>query len=172
MQKEVQQWIKTSLKLKKGLETWTQAVNKKDSDLLLALYHPKARVFPTFGSLKVGKKEIGAYLSNAQNTTVTLHFGTISYNIEDNLIEGEYTFHRSEKADVRAKFAMKFDSKGLIVEQASAPSSTKSWYLKSEVSVCTLLTAATVKSVLKETELKIEENPLLTQIIKESSSPL
>lgn len=170
MQFEVQQWIKASVTLKKGLETWTETVNKKDLAALTKLYHAKARVFPTFGSLKVGQSEIYEYLTNTQNTSVQLHYGTIAYNTEENLVEGEYTFTRAQKADVRVKFAFKFDSKGLIVEHASAPLSTKTWYLKTEVSVCTLLTAATVKSVLKDSEPVTEKNSFFSQLKKESSS--
>ncbi len=170
MQIEVQKWIKASVALKKGLETWVETVNQKDLETLTSLYHEKARVFPTFGSLKVGQKEVSAYLAGAQNTSVTLNYGSITYNTEENMVEGQYTFSRPDKADVQAKFAFKFDSKGLIVEHASAPLSTKTWHLKSEVSVCTLLTAATVKSVLKETEVKSEENSFFTRLKKESSS--
>jgi len=149
MQTEVNRWINTSVTLKKQLEHWATCIQQRDLKKLQACYHPKARIFPTFGSLKVGQKEVDPYLEKAIKTKVTLHFESLSYQIDENMVSGEYTFHRENKADVTAKFAFKFDSQGLIIEHASAPSATKTWFLKNEVSVCTLLTAATVKSVLK-----------------------
>ena len=169
MQQEVQQWINKSLTLKRSLAAWIEAVNSTDTEALAALYHPKARVFPTFGSLKVGTSEIKPYLEGTKLTNVELNYGTIRYNLEENLIEGEYTFLRAQKADVRAKFAFKFDSEGKILEHASAPLASQTWYLKSEVSVCTLLTAATVKSVLQEQEAAPEHHQLFNRIIRESS---
>jgi hypothetical protein len=66
---------------------------------------------------------------------------------------------------IQAKFAFKYDRQNLIVEQASAPIQNQSWKLKNEVSICTLLTAATVQSVLKQSD-NVSVFESITQKIK------
>ena len=153
MQSQVRQWVQVSTQLRKNLQDWALAVNNQNVPEVVALYHPKARLFPTFGALKVGHKEIENYITKAAAKSVTINYRSVSYNTEENLVEGEYTFELADGKIIPADFALKFDSKNVIVEHASAPVKTSTWTLKNEVSICTLLTSATVKSILKETTI-------------------
>lgn len=160
MQKQVLHWVKISTNLRKNLELWAQTVNHQNENALLELYHPKARVFPTTGPLKIGHEAIAAHLKQTQIEKLTINYRSVSFNPEENLVEGEFDYTLKNQQTGRVNFAFKFDSKNLIVEQASAPIQRKNWKLKNEVSVCTLLTAATVQAILKEAE-NSEDNLLL-----------
>lgn len=152
MQQQIIKWVKINANLKKNLELWAQTVNQKNERALLELYHPKARVFPISGTLKIGHEEIETYLKQTPVTSLVINYRTVCYNPEENLVEGEYDYTQKNCPNGQVNFAIKFDSKNLIVEQASAPMQSKTWTLKNEVSVCTLLTAATVRALLKEAE--------------------
>ena len=152
MQPQVKQWVRVSAQLRKNLEHWALTVNALNVDQVVALYHPKARLFPSFGTLKVGQQEILAFLKEANIQRITLSSQSVSYNPEENLVEGEYELKLTNGKIAQTNFALKFDSKNLIVEHAAAPIKTSTWSLKNEVSVCTLLTSATVKSVLKDSQ--------------------
>ena len=149
MQTHIKNWITKSSLLKTQLEQWASAVNHQDSKKITSLYHPKARLFPLNGMLKKGTHEVEAHFKENTLKKVTISYGTLSYNPDENLVEGEYTFIFTNNEAVNASFAFKFSQAGLIVEHASAPTNIKDWRLRNELSVCTLLTAATVKSVLK-----------------------
>ncbi|NCP67580.1 hypothetical protein GW756_04900 [bacterium] len=152
MHQQVQQWVKVSANLKKNLEIWVEANQQLDVEKITELYHPKARVFPAYGSLKVGHAEIKEAISKIRLEKLTLNYGSLSYNTDENIVEGEYEYQLQHGEVRNVNFAMKFDSKNLIVEHASAPVKAGKWKLKNEVSICTLLTAATVQSVLKKSE--------------------
>ena len=156
MQHLVKSWITEGVLMRQSIEQWANFVSKQDSQSISHLYHQKARLFPTFGSLKKGRAAISSYFQESQITAVTVHYGTLNYNPDDRLTEGEYTFKLSSGDLVSASFAFKFTKTGLILEHASAPKNLNNWRVRNEVSVCTLLTASTVKSVLKRHK-EIEE---------------
>lgn len=155
MQSQVKRWVQVSAQLRKNLEQWAQAMNHQDLKEVRVLYHPKARLFPSFGTLKVGQQEIEDFLKETDISRVTLNSHSVSYNPDENLVEGEYELELTNGQIAQTNFAFKFDSKNLIVEHAAAPIKTSTWSLKNEVSVCTLLTSATVKSILKDPQNQV-----------------
>jgi|GEM_PF-5082352 len=152
MQDLVKSWITEGTLMRTKLEHWAEVVNRQDSTEISDLYHENARLFPTFGSLKKGKKSIKSYLDQASIVSIKIHYGTLNYHPEDRLAEGEYTFKLADDSLVSASFAFKFSRTGLILEHASAPKNIDSWKVRNEVSICTLLTASTVKSILKRNQ--------------------
>ena len=158
MQKQIQQWVKVSANLKRNLEYFVETANAHNTEKILALYHPKAQVFPSMGTLKIGHTEIEKFMDQVQVQTVPINYGSVSYNTETNLVEGEYELALKSGRKANAQFAIKYDQQNRIVEHASAPIETSTWRLKNEVSVCTLLTAATVQSILKQ-ETAISPSP-------------
>lgn len=148
MQDLVKSWITEGTLMRTKLENWANVVNKKDNLELSRAYHPKARLFPTFGSLRKNRDAITQYFESADICSVKIHYGTLRYNPENRLAEGEYTFTLNDNSRISASFAFKFSKTGLILEHASAPKNINSWKIRNEVSICTLLTASTVKSIL------------------------
>lgn len=152
MQQIVQSWIREGSQLKLGLEQWAAAVNTGDAQRVAALYSGRARLFPTFSNLKTGTKEILQYFEESGIARVQLHYGTVTYHPDERMVEGEYTFRLIAGEEVTASFAFKFNAQGEIIEHASAPRNIYSWRVRNEVCISTLLTAATVQSVLKRTQ--------------------
>lgn len=149
MHTEITNWVQQSNLMRAGLEQWLLSVNSQNPERVVALYHPKARVFPTFGAMKQGSEAIEAYYNSADIFRVQINYGSLSYNPDDRLIEGEYTYQLLNGGQLSASFAFKFSREGLILEHASAPKNINSWRVRNEVNICTLLTAATVRSILK-----------------------
>lgn len=153
MQQHVKNWIEQSTLMRTQLERWAQTINTATKQDLAELYHPKARLFPVDGGLKKSADEIQTYFKGSEISGVKIHYRSLSYNPDDRLAEGEYTFKMLNGEQHRASFAFKFSREGLILEQASAPKNINNWRVRNEVSVCTMLTAATVQSVLKRSTM-------------------
>lgn len=153
MQHLVQSWIAQGRQLRTNLEAWATAINNKNPEHIAALYHPKARLFPTFGSLKKSPAEVQNYFAQADIFSVSLNYHSLSYHTDERLVEGEYTFRFISGDQVNASFAFKFSAEGLILEHASAPKNLNSWRVRNEVNICTLLTSSTVQSILKRDQV-------------------
>ena len=152
MQHLIGKWIQSGSQLKQGLETWAVTLNSHNTQGLTNLYSPKARLFPTFGTLRLGAEQIQEYFSQAKINRVELHYGSLVYHPDERMVEGDYIFEMTNGETLTASFAFKFNTNGKIVEHASAPKNLDRWRVRNEVCICTLLTAATVQSILKRTQ--------------------
>lgn len=149
MQQKIRSWIRDSRQLKQSLEHWAATVNTRDAQKITALYSPKARVFSTFSGLQQGHESIETYFNQADIHRVELQYQSLCYHPDEKMIEGDYTFTLVGGDRLGASFAFKFNKAGYIMEHASSPKNIHSWRVRNELCICTLLTAATVQSVLK-----------------------